>query len=453
MAEDERAYQRQRRAYKALYRPAKLLMKGLLNYTYELGPRTEGPCLILSNHVTDFDPILVGLSFPEHMYYVAGENVMRMGFLSKVVTRYASVIQRIKGTTDAEAALQILRTLRKGRNVCMFAEGNRTFTGETLPIAPATAKLVKMSRSTLVTYRLTGGYLSTPRWSTHRRKGCMYGAPVGVYPPEEIKKMSEAEISALLARDLYENAYDTQAKAPVAFRGKALAETLETALYLCPKCRRIDTLHSQGDRFFCDCGLSMTLDEFGFFRGDGLAFKTPLDWDKWQTGEMERLAETLETALYLCPRCHKIDTLHSRGDRFSCDCGLTMTLDQFGFFQGEDLPFKTPLDWDRWQTGEMENLAESLGDEAAFSDEGQTLNRKEDDHSLTPLVTGTMALYRDRLTVGDLAFPLRDLRGIGLIQRQGMVFSTADGDFAIPAERLRCVRKYQTLFEFLKGNN
>ena len=156
MAEDERAYQRQRRAYKALYRPAKLLMKGLLNYTYELGPRTEGPCLILSNHVTDFDPILVGLSFPEHMYYVAGENVMRMGFLSKVVTRYASVIQRIKGTTDAEAALQILRTLRKGRNVCMFAEGNRTFTGETLPIAPATAKLVKMSRSTLVTYRLTG---------------------------------------------------------------------------------------------------------------------------------------------------------------------------------------------------------------------------------------------------------------------------------------------------------
>ena len=386
MAEDERAYQRQRRAYKALYRPAKLLMKGLLNYTYELGPRTEGPCLILSNHVTDFDPILVGLSFPEHMYYVAGENVMRMGFLSKVVTRYASVIQRIKGTTDAEAALQILRTLRKGRNVCMFAEGNRTFTGETLPIAPATAKLVKMSRSTLVTYRLTGGYLSTPRWSTHRRKGRMYGAPVGVYPPEEIKKMSEAEISALLARDLYENAYDTQAKAPVAFRGKALAETLETALYLCPKCRRIDTLHSQGDRFFCDCGLSMTLDEFGFFRGDGLPFKTPLDWDKWQTGEMERLAET-------------------------------------------------------------------MGEEAAFSDEGQTLNRKEDDHSLTPLVTGTMALYRDRLTVGDLAFPLRDLRGIGLIQRQGMVFSTADGDYAVTATRLRCVRKYQTLFEFLKEKN
>ena len=383
MAEDERAYQRQRRAYRALYPAAKLLMRGLLNYRAEPAPKTEGPCLILSNHVTDFDPILVGLSFPEHMYYVAGENVMRMGLLSKVVTRYASVIQRIKGTTDAEAALQILRTLRKGRNVCMFAEGNRTFTGETLPIAPATAKLVKMSRSTLVTYRLTGGYLTTPRWSTHRRRGRMSGKAVGVYGPEQIKQMSEGEILDLLKRDLYENAYETQEKAPVAFRGKALAETLETALYLCPKCRRIDTLHSAGDRFYCDCGLSMALYEYGFFRG-------------------------------------------------------------------EEPPFTTPLDWDKWQAAEMEKLAGSLGDEAAFSDEGQTLNKKEGDHSLTPLATGTMALYRDRLTIGEYTFPLRDLRGIGLIQRQGMVFSTADADYVVTADKLRCVRKYQTWFEDLK---
>ena len=98
----------------------------------------------------------------------------------------------------------------------------------------------------------------------------------------------------------------------------------------------------------------------------------------------------------------------------------------------------------------MEKLAGALGEEAAFSDEDQTLNRKEDDHSLTPLTTGAMALYRDRLTVGDHIFPLKDLRGIGLIQRQGMVFSTADGDFAVTADKLRCVRKYQTLFDCLK---
>ena len=383
MAEDERAYQRQKRAYRFLFPLAKAAMGLLLNYRATPAPKTEGPCLILSNHATDYDPILVGLSFPQHMYYVAGENVMRMGFLSKIVNRYASVIQRLKGTTDAEAALQILRTLKKGRNVCMFAEGSRTFTGATLPIAPATAKLVKLSRSTLITYKLTGGYLTSPRWSTHRRKGRMTGAVVGVYPPEALKQMSEADILSLLARDLHENAYETQAKEPISFRGKALAETLETALYLCPQCHRIDSLHSRENRFFCDCGLSLTLDEYGFFRG-------------------------------------------------------------------ENVPFATPLAWDAWQQEEMERLSRNLGEAPAFSDADQTLNRKEADHSLTPLTTGPMALYRDRLTIGDRAFPLKELRGIGLIQRQGMVFSTADGDYAVTAPRLRCVRKYQTLFEFLK---
>ena len=58
MAEDERAYRRQRRAYRVLRPAAGALMKGLLNYRAEPAPKTEGPCLILSNHVTDFDPIL-----------------------------------------------------------------------------------------------------------------------------------------------------------------------------------------------------------------------------------------------------------------------------------------------------------------------------------------------------------------------------------------------------------
>ena len=82
MAEDERAYQRQKRAYRFLFPLAKAAMGLLLNYRATPAPKTEGPCLILSNHATDYDPILVGLSFPQHMYYVAGENVMRMGFLS-----------------------------------------------------------------------------------------------------------------------------------------------------------------------------------------------------------------------------------------------------------------------------------------------------------------------------------------------------------------------------------
>ena len=383
--EDERAYRRQVRAYRCLGPVMRLAMRRLVGYRAEPAPEVEGPCLILSNHVTDLDPILVGLSFPRHMYFVAGENVLRMGLLSRVVSRYASIIQRVKGTTDAEAALAILRTLKKGRNVCMFAEGNRTFTGVTGPIYPATAKLARLSRATVITYRLEGGYLTSPRWSPRLRRGRMTGRVVNVYTPELSRSMTEEQMLAAIQTDLYENAYETQAREPVAFKGKNLAETLETALYLCPKCGRIGNLHSRGDRFFCDCG-------------------------------------------------------------------LTLTLDAYGFFQGAGRPFDTPLAWDTWQQEQMEGIAASLGEAPAFFDEGQTLNRRNEDHSLTPLTTGTMALYRDRLVIGDRSFPLQKVRDIGLIQRQGMVFSTAEGDYAVSAPTLRCVRKYATLFRLLKAN-
>ena len=55
MAEDERAYRRQRRTYQALFGFAGRLMKWLLNYEAVPAPQAEGPLLVLSNHVTDFD--------------------------------------------------------------------------------------------------------------------------------------------------------------------------------------------------------------------------------------------------------------------------------------------------------------------------------------------------------------------------------------------------------------
>lgn len=379
----DRIYRRHVRAYRFFYWPCKALMKLLYNYTAENAPAVTGPCLVLSNHVTDLDPVLLGCSFKKHMYFVAGENVYRMGLLSKFLSRYFAPIQRLKGTTDSQAAMTILRTLKKGQNVCMFAEGNRTFTGNTLPISEATAKLVKISRSTLITYKLTGGYFTTPRWSSHMRRGKMEGRIVNIYTPEQLKAMSEEEIYTLLKKDLQEDAYETQSQAPVAFKGKDLAEKLETALYL-------------------------------------------------------------------CPRCNRIDTLKSRGNRFSCSCGLTMTIDAFGYFHGKDIPFATPRQWDQWQEEKMRALSGTLGSDPAFFDDDQTLCLRSEDHSLKPLTRGRMSLFRDRLVIGEKAFPLQKLRGLAMIQRDGMVFSTAEEDYVITSPTLRNARKYYTLFHYLK---
>jgi len=122
------------------------------------------PSLILSNHNTDWDPFFLSQSFPDHMYFVASEHIFRWGLASRMIKYLAAPIPRAKATNEIRTVKQVLRMLKSGYNVCIFAEGNRSFNGETSDISASTGKLVKQSGAALITYRLRGGYFTQPRW-------------------------------------------------------------------------------------------------------------------------------------------------------------------------------------------------------------------------------------------------------------------------------------------------
>lgn len=284
---------RHKRAFNFFCRVLPPFVKAKFALESEPAPKIEGPYIVLSNHTANLDPILVSMSFKcRQMYFIASEHLFRMGFISFLLKRYFAPISRIKGGTDASTALNAIRLVRKGQNVCLFAEGNRSFNGETCPIHPATAKLVKSSGASLVTYKMTGGYLTTPRWALFNRKGKMHGAVVSVYSPEQLKRLSVEEIHEIIKADLYENAYERQKKEHIEFRGKKLAEGLEAALYICPKCGKIGTLHSKDDRFWCDsCDMSVTYTVYGELKGNA-PYDNVLDWDRFQR---EKLAELVNS--------------------------------------------------------------------------------------------------------------------------------------------------------------
>lgn len=51
-------------------------------YTYKkYKDLKDGPYLILGNHTISIDPILMGLSFPFHIYYFATEQIFNLGLL------------------------------------------------------------------------------------------------------------------------------------------------------------------------------------------------------------------------------------------------------------------------------------------------------------------------------------------------------------------------------------
>lgn len=245
-----------------------------------LPENVQTPFLLVSNHNTDLDPALVGACYRWHMYFVASEHALRGGLGGWLLKRLFAPIARQKGDTDALSAMQIMRKLRGGANVALFAEGNRSFDGVTGPMFPATGKMVKAARCALVTFKLEGGYFTSPRWSKSMRRGRMKAYPVRVYTREQLEGMSAEEINDAITGDLYEDAYARQAVDNTAFTGNDLAEYLETALFVCPQCGQVGTLKSKSNRFFCTCGLSAAYDAYG--RITGAPFASVPAWDAWQ---------------------------------------------------------------------------------------------------------------------------------------------------------------------------
>ena len=264
-------------------------IKRIFRYSCHKYKGPDTPSIIISNHNTDLDPALVALGFSRHMYFSASEHAFRNGFPSKVLKFVFDPIPINKTRTDITSIKEIIRRIKAGANVCLFAEGDRSFTGTTEPVSLSTAKLVKTSRADMITFRLEGGYFTSPRWSKKIRKGKMTGGIVNKYSAAELRKMTDEQVLEAIERDIHEDAYERQKKSPIHYRGKNLAEHIETVLYLCPKCKSIGTIRSKRDHFFCDCGLNATYTETGLLEGNSLPFSTITDWGRWQKEQLEEI--------------------------------------------------------------------------------------------------------------------------------------------------------------------
>jgi 1-acyl-sn-glycerol-3-phosphate acyltransferase len=263
-----------------------LYLKLCMDYHFEIARNLPEQYIVLSNHATDYDPLLVGASFPKQMYFVASEHIARWGFLSKVINYLLAPIMRPKGASATAAVMEMLRRIRQGHNVAFFPEGVRTWDGCTSPIARSTAKLVKNAGFGLVTYKLTGGYFASPMWGGAAvRRGPVRGSVVNVYTKEHLSEMSLDQIYEIICRDLQEDAYARQMAEPKRYRSRLGAKHLENLLFICPECGAHDSFRTVGDRVECACGHRVGLNEYGML--DGCRFDTIRDLYAWQKTVVE----------------------------------------------------------------------------------------------------------------------------------------------------------------------
>ena len=284
---------RYRLIYKTVGSLVPLILRKYGFSTDRINKRDE-PYIVVANHLTEVDMLMVAGAFSEHMYFVAGEHLLRTKAGPKIKWAQDPIFT-YKGAPSVDTMREVIRRIKAGHNVMIFPEGSRSFNGETIRLDSGIAKLVKIAGCALATYRIEGGYFVAPRWAYTTRTGPMKGHIVNIYSSDEVKSMSKDELTDCINRDIYENAYETQRRNMYKYKGERLAEGLENYLVKCSCCGAFDSMVTEDDRFRCtECGQSGRYTQEGFLKGKGMKFDSVYDWGVWSEKETCRYIEEYE---------------------------------------------------------------------------------------------------------------------------------------------------------------
>jgi 1-acyl-sn-glycerol-3-phosphate acyltransferase len=123
----------------------------VINIVYRIRPTglenipREGPAIVVSNHVSFMDPIILGGSVVRPMRFVMYYKIFKMPFLS-FIFRNAKAIPIASKTEDEElmnqAFDQVDAELAAGNIVCIFPEGGLTTDGEIQRFRPGLEKII-----------------------------------------------------------------------------------------------------------------------------------------------------------------------------------------------------------------------------------------------------------------------------------------------------------------------
>lgn len=133
-----------------------------------------GPLLVIANHQSYLDPILVGLAVGRRLTYMARKSLWRSKALGFMMDRLGAFPVDHEGPAT-EGVRACLKLLEQGEAVVVFPEGARTPDGEVKPLKPGVALILRKAKPPILPVGVAGAYEALPIW-----RKLPHFAPLGV---------------------------------------------------------------------------------------------------------------------------------------------------------------------------------------------------------------------------------------------------------------------------------
>jgi 1-acyl-sn-glycerol-3-phosphate acyltransferase len=137
-------------------------------------PRT-GAALLIANHQSFLDPILLGLCSSRPLRYLARRTLFQNRFFGGLIRALRAVPIDQEGV-GKEGLRTILDELQAGEAVVVYPEGERTPDGKVHALKPGVHLLIRRTQAPIVPVGIAGAFDAWPR----SRK---YPLPAPLFPP------------------------------------------------------------------------------------------------------------------------------------------------------------------------------------------------------------------------------------------------------------------------------
>ncbi len=166
----------------------------------QLNVPRRGGVLIVSNHQSYLDPILLSLGFERPVSFMARRTLFRNPAFGRLIAAL-NAFPVTRGGLDIAAVREAVRRLQNGECLVVFPEGTRTSDGRIAPLRPGILAIAERANVPLVPAVIQGAFEAWPRGSAPTTGDILvlYGPAIR---PEVYNRLSRAELVERLQSEL-----------------------------------------------------------------------------------------------------------------------------------------------------------------------------------------------------------------------------------------------------------
>ncbi len=157
----------------------------------------SGGVLLLANHQSNLDPMLIGAQLTRPISYMAKSELFSGNGVFAWLIRSLNAFPVRQGRGDVGAIKESISRLQQGHMLTIFPEGSRSPDGELGPILPGVALVVRRAGVPIVPVVIDGSFHA---WPKSRKLFRSHPVRLMFGPPVSVDGLKPAEITALIDR-------------------------------------------------------------------------------------------------------------------------------------------------------------------------------------------------------------------------------------------------------------